>query len=520
MKLTSKSFPRSVRCSRYEDIIFLPYPPTYKELDNLGKSLEKKEWLPRVLSLPKSSEQILQSGALLAMLIYPVYEEYRTSHNDKEPEWVSRMSRTGKRFLRQSYGICGEGLEHYACVPGFPYTGVGYVVLENGLVQAVDETFGLGRLRHIRQLGYLHDPIVREAGYPQAMGTTFDHTRYLHSLDVAAITTLILLRNGSPKNFISTMQAAALTHDTLTPAGGDTTKIVDPVAFNEETDYPKLLEGEKWNRLALQYELSGTQMTDAVQGRGLPGTVLDIADKISYVARDAYAYFCRFKLERMTPGCKELNGFLQKNSLVCGLWDSVRIDGERAIITDAKKLKTFLTLRGLLFRQLYQSPAARYFEHIISSVIVRHLYRAGKLTKAMLLKMTDENLDRWLDAVVTAPGWQWSTVVGGVEQPMVESFAFRTDAEAREQALLKEGFDITLIEHINRIMKPCTHFLVPKEGEVMPFHDAYPSDAEEIRVLFRVERPFRLYYARSPRTFGPLFWEAMRSSRLERLAVT
>jgi len=260
--------------------------------------------------------------------------------------------------------------------------------------------------------------------------------------------------------------------------------------------------------------LSAGTMSDAVQGRGLPGTFLDIADKISYVSRDASAYYYRIRNEEITPGCRELNGFIEKNPLACSLWDSVRIEGNRAIITDAGKLRTLLALRGLLFRQLYQNPMARYFEHLLSSVIVRYLYVTGRLTKKMLLKMCDSELDGCITQVL-GPKYCWGVIVGGIEDPHVEAFATRAEAEVREQELLREGMNITLIEHVGQIMKPCIYFLVTKKGRVMPFSEAYPRDAETISAFFRIGKPVRLYYSQWPLELGEHFKEALRLSHAE-----
>lgn len=87
--------------------------------------------------------------------------------------------------------ISGEHLEPFAIVPGVPFSGFGYAVLEEGLAEEVMRIFNLFRLHGIKQLGYLRDPVVRDVAWEGGIGMTFNHTRYAHSLHVMAVAMLI-----------------------------------------------------------------------------------------------------------------------------------------------------------------------------------------------------------------------------------------------------------------------------------------------------------------------------------------
>ena len=510
MKFTSRSLPKLSHCPQYEDVIFLPRMSTYEELNRLGKKLSKRAWIKKLLR-PTTQFHTKMPGVVIAERLFGEYNLSRSLNQDTEPDWIERLSPTGKRHVRGRYALAGDGLEHFACQPSIPYSGLGYVIVEGGLTDELTRALGLHRLSGIRQLGYLHDPIIRETSETPAFGMDFDHTRYSHVLDVMAVTMLILLQNRCPDDFIRSVRAAALSHDALTPAGGDTTKLVDPVAFDEDAHYPEALAGDAWRKVQRQFGLDRELMIDAVQGRGLGAEVLDIADKLSYVARDAAAYQSRYSSEELTPGCFEVSSFLQNHSLVCGLWDAVVIRNGRMAITEPDRLGQFLHLRGLLYRNIYQNPAARYFEHIVSNIVVKYLYGTGQVTRRMLLAMQDAELDHMIDQVLGRK--YWSRIINGLEEPRVECFSSEEKARQREEQLRRDGVAITYIEHLRQGMKPCTNLPILNRGKIVPFEDAFSGKAEQITELFRRPTPYRLYYALRHEALGPEFFTALAFAR-------
>ena len=55
-------------------------------------------------------------------------------------------------------------------------------------------------------------------------------------------------------------------------------------------ELPTLLHGEDWERLRDRYRVNERLLIDTVQGKGMLGALLDIADKLSYLSADVRAY--------------------------------------------------------------------------------------------------------------------------------------------------------------------------------------------------------------------------------------
>ena len=136
---------------------------------------------------------------------------------------------TREHFSGQS--LIGDVLdESILNSPSLTHAGFGYSVAEDSFIDRAINAFGLWRLNHVHQLGFLQDPDTTPEDRP--FQPRFMHTRFLHSLDVAALAATIVYNNQAffteRPSYAKTMVLAALTHDVLTPAGGDTTKSTSP----------------------------------------------------------------------------------------------------------------------------------------------------------------------------------------------------------------------------------------------------------------------------------------------------
>lgn len=115
--------------------------------------------------------------------------------NRKEPEWLRLLPRDAQAHIRRDYAVI-EGTEPLGIVPSIPFAGFGYIVQEEGreslhsFTSDAFQVFKIHRLGRIRQLSFLHDPVLREADLANP-AMTFDHTRLCHSFDVLAIAALI-----------------------------------------------------------------------------------------------------------------------------------------------------------------------------------------------------------------------------------------------------------------------------------------------------------------------------------------
>ncbi|MEK7201872.1 MAG: hypothetical protein AAB737_04530, partial [Patescibacteria group bacterium] len=328
------------------------------------------------------------------------YRDYIEVHDGSDPPWVRFCPGDLKRYLRYEKAIHGPPHEPFV-IAHLPFSGVGYVIKENGLTEQTVNVFGLGRLGGIGQLGYLQDPSVSEYG-TKAYTLPFHHTRYAHVLDVRVLASLMAVNSRLPRLWRNTLAVAALTHDARTPAGGDTTKLIDPEAFDEDEHYPEVLEETDWEELRMRYRLSPQLLIDTVQGKGALGQLLDIADKCAYVSRDLAV--CQWRDGGESPfypvpqWFHPFRALIAQSPEVCSIWDCVRVNHEGTVyFTDAKRLGEFLLVRALLFRELYLHPAARFKEFLLSGFLGKFFYERGELTRDQLLMMTDRDLERFID---------------------------------------------------------------------------------------------------------------------------
>jgi hypothetical protein len=378
-------------------------------------------------------------------------------------------------------------------VPSFPFSGLGGYVVDldaHGLLGRAFQLFGLARLHGIRQLGWLTTPLLSEAERT-TIPLRFDHTRLTHVFDVAAIANLLATSVGLSSSDAATLVLAAITHDARTPAGGDTTKLLDPDFFDEDLHYAELLDQPGISALLADAAIDRERLVSTVQGEGYLGRLLDIADKTAYVSRDAWWYHRRFgnNMSETEEGT-QIHSLLRTHPRdACEAWKSVVRVGNDIAFTDPDALGRFLLLRALLFRALYWHPAARFAEFIVAHVICRHLYETGVVSRSQLLTWTDDELDAHIDPYRLT----WFTEMFGT--PRCEGFDTAPAAEHRRQVLLEQGERFVLIEHWPRRLKTGTSFFITDGTESLrPFSVVAPDAAAAIESIAEVQYPHRLYW--------------------------
>lgn len=476
---------------------------------------------------------------------FPRYEDY-VSHRlrtGQEPDWMDTLPMSAQRRMRFDFAIQNE--DPLAIVPMYRHTGLSYMVRDGGLCEDLERLFELRRLQDVRQLGFLQAPWFAGLAYGSEIS---EHNRFLHSLDVMAIATVIAHNLGLDERLMNTVRTAAFSHDMGTPAGGDSVKAVDPPAFDEDARYPELIERFDYRPVFKRHGVDRELLFETIMNRGLLGEVLDIADKLAYVARDLHACepYLNYGLKHMDQyGLESLFSILQLNPNVCGLWDAVENIGDRAVISDPSRLAVFLRVRTLLFRELYYHPNARFGEYLVSRMLVKALYDKGTLTRDQLIEMRDFELERILDEEYGpsrrmvghphTPVYAGRNIVEAVSRSGVErvNCYSRQEAEKLLADLRSKGRRFALIEDNTRqIVKTADHILVavPDEREpgwfvrflqrllgarwsrvlVKPFSEAFPGDARELKEVAQSYPTIYVYYL----TGDPPIAE----SRLEELA--
>jgi hypothetical protein len=458
------------------------------------KKIQRTAWFKKLRNDEK------RVYALPEEILARAYSECLMS-NGREPAWIKHVS-PGLCYALRALWLMGEDFDPLAILPYRHDLGFSFAVHDGGLIHEVCIALGVFRLDGIRQLGFLHDPVVNEPEQKvKGLGFLFGHTRYMHSLTVMATASLIGHKVGLTEYELRHLQVAALTHDVLTPAGGDTTKFIDPDAFDEDAHYPEIfLRNPEWDQVREKYGLDSELLCRTVRGEGVLGALLDIADKTSYVAHDLDAFLLendprRFRYLNAPHGMTAVWDY--RNSLTypgCALWGSIRVDGDRIVITEPEKLKNFVMLRALMFRHLYYNPYARYREQMLAVLVLEPLYREGILTRNMLLTMGDTELERIVNAEVRVRDLSWELCLTDVA-PRVLSFA--TVAQAKNYArtlVANDPFALVMWETFPPVSEKALRFLVQDaSGAVRVFKEVCPEDAENILALGRDENPVKLY---------------------------
>jgi len=417
----------------------------------------------------------------------------------EEPGWVENLPIHVRAYLRYSYAIREE--DPLRIVGFVPHTGLSYMFVADGLADATHRLFKLGRLQGIQQLGFLQPPWVAMSDQQFVLPLTHVN-RYLHSMDVMALSMTMADKLGLPEKERNTVQVAGFTHDWGMPAGGDSVKLVDVEALDEDRNYKRLirerLDQRTWERVQHEYGIDENTLVRTIQNEGILGQILDVADKLAYVARDIDTCLnvavgmrhARLDDSDAYVGTRALTEIVKDHSHVCSVWDSVRSDQERLVFTDVQRLIAFLKVRIVLFRELYYHPRARFGEYLISRILVKKLYDRGELTREMLLEMNDRELHDILDK-----RYGQRMVIRALSlKSNVQSFATREEALAFKADLDRFGVPFSLVEDHLHSIKPGTHFLVDSPAGVMPFLQAYRGDVRELHEMATMLPAVHVYY--------------------------
>ncbi len=403
-----------------------------------------------------------------------------------------------------------------ACAPAhLPLAGFSYHVRRGGLTEDTIRAFGLDRLAGVRQFGFKYHPELLASQRSELL-TRFSHTRFDHVLSTGALALLIGTQNDLAEKELTLLRVAALVHDARTPAGGDCTKecALDG-SLDEDDFFNEIFEIATWPEFAKQYGLDQDALTAVVQGQGMLGSLLDVADKISYTARDIPLYLVPEQSSKpylFSTGFYALQRLTRENPLLCGLWESVAISHGQVVFTKPDLLVKFLKARALMFREVYRNPQTRFFASALARCVIKYLYLNGSLTRQVLTAMTDVDLTRLIEQEcglnVERFGWQ----IG--RDTIVEAYATQAEALAREQAVVASGNQFVVYENHATSTRPGTDLLVETTAGTKTLQQIAPLAAQEITETITARKPFRVYILQPPRQYmRTKFLEAHRAWR-------
>ena len=322
----------------------------------------------------------------------------------------------------------------------------------------------------------------------------FDHNRFCHVLDVYTIANLIAHNLRLAPQLVLTILTAAISHDALTPAGGDSVKLIDPPAFDEDKNYHALLQGEGWENFRQRFGVDRDLLIRTVLGEGLLGTILDIADKTAYTARDTLAYLgtARPAKDARNTHMYAIADIVRSDPYVCALWQSAYMFQGRLVFGDKERLSRFLKLRALMFRGLYYNPFARFFEYLVGKGVVKYLYLKGSITRAELLQNGDWWIERKIDEALESEYVLRS--FHNLERSRIEEYPDIRSAKSRAADFDGDDAAVVIIDDFGSATKSATQkFFVRKGRLALPFAEACTDEAEEIDDIMHFPKRVRLF---------------------------
>lgn len=415
-----------------------------------------------------------------------IYWEYFSSHNGNfsrvlrgfdEPPWMTELPTAVQGNLRYDAAI--QRFDDPHIMPEVPFTGIGYLLREDGLFKKVADALYLWRLFEIAQLSNLTDP-TRD--YPQR----FIHSRLAHSMTVYVIMALILFNNRKaiPKGLFKNGCVAALIHDIATVAGGDGTKMVDPGYFCEEKNFAEYLNlfRHRWKKICEDLGLDESWITDIVNGCGLGGKILNISDKWGYGSYDTSVFLNRYCPNdwRLQPaGYTEVQDFIQQNPLAFSAWDSVKVMGDEVFFLSPESLGQALFARAMMIEKLYYEKDSRSFEAVLANIVLKYLFAKGKLDRQKLFLMNDNDLEEIVSQFTGIPfSFHYGHALGTIES---EAFASIEEAYRRETEIIASGNAFVVLEDCRGRINPATDFLTLDHNKrIRPFSEACPEMTEKI----------------------------------------
>jgi len=486
--VTHDSLAKSTEYLQIDDVIYLPANPDQPEMEDMVFAIKNNTDLANELP------DFLKDGSEHHPLaIIEALKSRCGSYLEKTgalPDWVDDLPGAFVRMLNIESAYTGLNLDHFAIVPQDRFARLPYMVLENGLVQETVKAFNLFRLAGIGQLGFLHDAIVDEFGQKSSLGWTYSHTRYHHVLTVMAMMTIMMRNNHIPEKDFNTGRIAALTHDALTPARGDTTKLLDYEAFDEDKHYPEVFWRYDAKAVLQKYRVEEESLTQTVMGNGVLGSLLNYADKLAYIATDLDRYTRNPRRALLEPDPIKI--LAEQHPYLCTIWDDARVSGDQVYFTDIERLAGFLYTRAIMFREFYWHPNTRFLEFTVGAILLKYLYRTGKINRDMLLSIGDDELDDIISKEMDLPFRPWTANVFG--EPRVELFREYEKAKARQCELARQGLIFTVIENLPGKFKVGTHMKVMVDGRIVTLAEAEPAAAKFLESKSTLPYPYRIYY--------------------------
>lgn len=357
----------------------------------------------------------------------------------------------------------------------------------------------VARLSGIKQLSFLsyYGPAPESTYFMQ-----YSHTRFEHSLDTGLISGEIGLRNGLDLPTITKLQIAGLCHDLGTPAYGDAIKLLDKANLDEEGHWQELLDKQGIEFLE-KLGLTPEELSVLIKNGGLLGRVLDIADRISYVARDVYGILGRHHFRiNINSYLLQLQNIISRYPHIGDIYQDICLDPktEDIVFTDVERLAAFLWLRAHLHQKMYQHPT-NMGRDLFVATIIKPFYSvtdASKLTPKKLRTMTDEDLMRFVINQYKPKNISSSQIASLLANwyPMYKAFDDEERAHEEVDKLSRGGATVLGVRECKGF-DPGTNYKVIQGRKIVPFGEADPATNNELERIVESNKGFFVFYAKT-----------------------
>lgn len=258
----------------------------------------------------------------------------------------------------------------YLLHPFLPFSDLGLRVkdyqkwlidFEQELLYRAFEPLPIDTMRSRAQLGFLSKAFNSDRHFGGE-----GHTRFRHTIVAYAIVDEVSEILDLPEKDRNLLKLGIILHDIAIPAGGDAIKSLDHENLDEEGVWYKTLDRKGFQFLR---EIAGRGVVSKLhkmingQNGGVLDQIIDFADKLSYTAVDAeYAGELAYDpiMLFVNPGIdmaeySKFKELLEANIDFGRVYESIRKDDatNQIYFTDTERLKAFLKIRAILFRNLY-----------------------------------------------------------------------------------------------------------------------------------------------------------------------
>jgi HD superfamily phosphohydrolase len=423
---------------------------------------------------------------------------------DLKQQQIISLSTKRRKWLYLSHYIKGEDLDQFA-IMGLPFSRIGgYILMCSGLSQKLFNAFNMSRLGAVKQLAYIRDSRWRKDLHSFTTSIPFNHTREAHSLDVLAIGMLIVKNNPCLQPYENLLHTAFLTHDARTPALGDTTKGVDPEFFDEDKQYNTFFkDNPEWELIRNDYDIDEQKLYERVNGKGVLGQVLNLADKIAYVTRDAQMY-TKLMLHIATEDSildnesDKLFELVEKNPYITDIWNDIKVIDDRVVIKQSEQVANFFLLRALMFKHVYYAPGAHFPERAILQYFLKEMYNKKILTGEEILNCTDSLLENYITAYAEIDPYFSGQSIQKIA-PRIESFDSYELAE-RYLSMLDKSRTAFIDTFTNKTKTGVEDIWIEQpDGHITLFKYAFPDMYEKIQSIMRFPERYDVISFKQPR---------------------